>query len=488
MKNFTMKTFNDSYLYSNKVAQNANNPKSRNDKAIIDFIIKSHRVDKYNSAFRGVIEDIKRQPTSAVLLSVLMNDNVVLCIGESPLPRAFTVIDAYDSKSGGKPKVFVDVTGKIEFKDGYYVAKRNEIDKICALLLDAMVYLLYRYYPNNLMKSTIVLNATSCYVSMFAYILDYLRVIGYSQNKNKIAYIVALYFLKSHVGLELDDYTRSVAAKIAGATSAEAKAYDLYIESEDMFTNIGTFMPSLVNIFRLKGIDLATFVSRWMKSFGTGTEYGIELFTSFTNLVLNAYTGSYIVQQRQIEVACGSDTMIRFCSAIVKTGAECLGTRRISFENTDVHSVESEALAESMKLRETLTENDLMVKSFHDKAKAVSEAKNIISTCERTRLTEKLNKYAGNSIANGIAVAYEHSISLLNPEYDKAVYESGSLVDVAKVFKNQIDNKQRYQIESIIDRDINQLREIVRESEVSKETKSNISKTILEFMDVKKYL
>ena len=152
MKNFTMKTFNDSYLYSNKVAHNAENPKSKNDKAILDFILKSHRIEKHSDAFRGVIEDVKRVQASAVLLSVLMNDNVILCIGESPLPRAFTVIDAYDSKSGGRPKVFVDVTGKIDFRDGYYVARRNEIDKICTLLLDAMTYILYRYYPHNLFK------------------------------------------------------------------------------------------------------------------------------------------------------------------------------------------------------------------------------------------------------------------------------------------------------------------------------------------------
>ena len=487
MSNFTMKTFNDSYLYSNKVAQNSNNPKSRNDKAIIDFLIKAHRIDKYDNAFRGVIEDIKRQQTNSVLLSVLMNDNVILCIGESPLPRAFAVIDAYDSKSGGKPKVFIDVTGKIEFKDGYYIAKRNEIDKICALLLDAMTYLLYRYYPNNLMKSTVITNATSCYVSMFSYIMDYLRVIGYSQNKNKIAYIIGLYFLKSHCGMELDDYNRTIAAKVAGITINEAKAYDLYIESYDMFTNIGTFLPSLITIFRLKGIDLATFVSRWMKSFGTGTEYAIELFTSFTNLVLNAYTGSYIVQQRQIELACGSDSMIKFCTSVIRTGTDCLGSSRRFGEAATIHSRNTESLAESIKLKNSINERELYVKSFDNKEKALSEAKDIISTCEKALITDKINIYAGNSISKGISVAYEHCIGLLDPQYE-TVYENGTLEEVAKTFKNTVNDNQRYEIETVINRDINQLREIIREGELTKETKSNISKTILEFMNVKKYL
>lgn len=486
MKNFTMKTFNDSYLYSNKVAHNAENPKSKNDKAILDFIVKSHRIEKYDKAFSGVIEDIKRVQTSAVLLSVLMNDNVILCINESPLPRAFTVFDAYDSKSGGKPKVFIDVTGRIDYKDGYYVARRNEIDKICALLLDAMNYLLYRYYHNNLFKSTVVLNATACYVSMFAYILDYLRVIGYSQNKNKIAYVVGLYFLKSHIGLELDDYNKSIAAKVAGINAGEAKAYHLYIESEDMFTNIGTFLPALIQTFRLKGLDIPTFVSRWMKSFGTGSEYAIEVFTSFANLVMNAYTGCYMVAQRQIELACGSDTMTKFCSAIIRTGAECLNVKGYMRESKEVHSLFAKQLAESINLKNNLNENDLVVKSFNDKEKALNEAKDIICTCGMARITDKLNIYASNSIAKGISVAYEHCIGLVDPNYITE-YESGALTNISKAFKNKITDKQRYELETVINRDINQLREIVRESELSKETKSIISKTILEFIDIQKY-
>ena len=487
MKHFTMKTFNDSYLYTNKVNHNAENPKSKNDKAIIDFIIKSHRIEKYNDAFRGVMEDIKRQQTSSVLLSVLMNENVILCINESPLPVAFKVFDAYDSKSGSKPKVFIDVTGKIDFKDGYYVARRNEIDKICALLLDAMTYLLYRYYPNNLFKSTVVLNATSCYVSMFTYILDYLRVIGYSQNKNKIAYIVGLYFLKGHLGLELDDYNRSIAAKVAGLNSKESKAYDLYIESEDMFINIGTFLPALIQTFRLKGLDLPSFVARWMKSFGKGTEYAIEVFTSFANLVINAYTGCYIVQQRQIELACGSDAMTKFSTAIIRTGVECIATRAYTRESKEIHSKFAEELSESMKLKNSIDESKLVVKSFDDKEKALIEAKEIINICDKARISDKLNIYAGNSIANGISVAYEYCIGLIDPEYS-AVYEDGALTNVAKAFKNQITDKQRYQLETVINRDINQLREIVRECGADKETNSNISKTIVELMNIQHYL
>ncbi len=491
MKNFTMKTYNDSYLYSNKVANNGSNPKSKNDKAILDFITTCHRVDKTSDAFRGVIEDVKRQQTSAVLLSVLMNENVILCINDTPMPRAFYVFDAKDSKSGGRPKVFIDVTAKIDFKDGYYVARRNEIDKLCALLFDAMIYLLYRYYPNKLMNTTVVNNATACYVSMFTYIIDYLRIIGYSQNKTKIAYIIGLYFLKSHCGFELNDYTKSIAAKVAGITPRESKAYDLYIDSEDMFENIGTFLPALCQTFKLKQLDLPVFVQRWMKSFGTGTEYAIELFTDFACLVVNAYTGCYIVQQRQIEIACGSDAMIKFSNAVLRAGVDSFDMRAFMSESDlsmyEVHSRGAEDMAKAMNIKNSLDESKMMVNTFSDKEKALEEAKEIIKTCKEARIEDKIDKYAASSIANGVSAAYEYCISLITSD-EAPVYESGSLTNVSKAFKNQINDKQRYELETVINRDIDQLREIVREAGASKETNSKISKTILEFREIQQYM
>ena len=76
---------------------------------------------------------------------------------------------------------------------------------------------------------------------------------------------------------------------------------------------------------------------------------------------------------------------------------------------------------------------------------------------------------------------------MIDPSYS-TVYEAGALVNVAKAFKNQITDKQRYELETVINRDINQLREIVREAGVDKETNSAISKTILEFMNIQCYL
>jgi hypothetical protein len=488
-----MRTYNDSYLYSNKIANNSNS-QTRNDKAISDFIITSHRIDKNGNAFKGVIEDIKRQQTSSVLLNVLMSPAVVLCIGDTPLPRAFTVFDAKDPKNNKKNTVFIDVTGRIEYKDGYYVAKNNEVNKLCALLLDAMVYMLYRHSTNRLLSGNIVALGTVCYSSMFCYILDYLRIIGYSGNKSKIKYIVSLFFLKCHVGLDIDDpRTKEIAAKAAEISKESARAYDLLIDSEAMFDNIGTFVPALTQTFKLKGLDLPIFISRWMKSFGVGTEYATELFTDFAILVLNAYTGSYIVSQRQVETACGSDAMVKFSTAVIRIGADAFA-RSTYRENAgsfyDIHSKQTQELANDIKFRNHIDARTLYVKDFSSKQNAIDEATNIMDICRKARIDNK-SKYAIKSISNGIFKAYTECTNILDvnlKEKPDSIYEEGSLLEVSKIFKNTISDRDKYILNCLIDRDVNHMRELVRESNTSKENSSKVSKTILELMEVKQYI
>lgn len=489
MKAYTSKTYVNSYLYNNKITNNAPaNPGTLNDSAISSFIIKSTRIDKNSDAFKGVIEDVKRQQTSAVLLSVLMHPLVELCIGDAPLPRAFTVFGARDQKDDKKYKVFIDVTGKIEYRDGYYIAKRNEIDKLCALLLDSLVYLLYKFYPTSLFNnSALKLESTECFVSMFTYILDYLRVIGYSNNKKKISYVVGLYYLNGVIGCDLDDYNKSIAAKVAGINPAESKAYDLYVDSEEIFTNIGTFIPALANIFKLKGLDLPTFIYRWSRSFGTGTEYGTELYTSFLCMVLNAYMGCYIVQQRQIETACGSNSLLKLATTFIKIGSTNLKSSNYVKEVANVVSNNSKELADTLSLKESILETGLQIKSFTDKDEVVKEAKDIIDKCNKARLEDRLSIYAENSISRGIALAYYQCINNIRGT-DENVYSTGSLTEAAKVFKNTLDNRQKDRMCINIDRDVTHLSELVRESSMDKDARKFVNSVIIELRDLKRLI
>lgn len=493
MSGFTMKTYKDSYLYKVKLSKrDQDNPEKRNNQAIMDFIIKSHRIeDKKSDPFRGIVEQVKVQQTSSVLYTVLMRDDVKICINQYEMPRAFKVFDAKDPSNNRQPAVFIDATGIIELRSGYYVCKK--IDVLCAYLFDALVYLLYRHYPQKLVNnSSVVNNALECYVSMFHNNIEYMGIPGYSTNRKKIAYMAGLFFLVNMMSKPLDNYNKSLAGKVAGLTPAEIKAYDLYL-NDISFDDINEFITSISKTYNLKGLTLEVFISKWMYYYGTGTHYAAELLTSFLCLVVNAYTGSYIVGQRQVERSCG-DMMIKLANSIIKAGVESFNTARgfmteSQLAELEVHSKNTRELAEAMKLFAKADQSKIVVESaeFESVETVKEKVKDIVEFCEAARCENKINKYAENCIANGISRAYSSCVSVLRG--GEPLYEAGALEACVKGFKNlNLTGKQRFYIESTINRDIEVLREACRESEVDKEKKSIVSKTILEFMELKKYI
>ena len=178
MSGFDKKTYSDSYLY-NKEA-------NKHNQNLTEYILKADRIDKNSQAFGSIIDNVKRQQNSSILFSVLMNRDVIICINTVELPRAFKVFEAKDIKNniGGnsnETKVFIDVTGLIVFKDGYYICKK--IDVLITYIFDALVYLLYSKSGTKMVNnSSITISSTECFVSMVDYILDYLRIIGFSNN------------------------------------------------------------------------------------------------------------------------------------------------------------------------------------------------------------------------------------------------------------------------------------------------------------------
>ena len=92
---FEIKTYKDSYLYNNKITKANQAGGSKNNAVLKDFIMNAHRVeDNQAESFRGILEDVKRQQMSSVLYTVLLLDNVQICINKSELPRAFKVFVA----------------------------------------------------------------------------------------------------------------------------------------------------------------------------------------------------------------------------------------------------------------------------------------------------------------------------------------------------------------------------------------------------------
>ena len=67
VNSYKLKTYADSYLFNNKIGRSeGENVADKSMKALKDYIIKATRIDKKSDAFRGIIEEVKRQQRSSI--------------------------------------------------------------------------------------------------------------------------------------------------------------------------------------------------------------------------------------------------------------------------------------------------------------------------------------------------------------------------------------------------------------------------------------
>ena len=318
IKMYSTKNHASSYIY-NKAAQEY-------DKSLINTLLVANRIDKRSNQFAPIIDEVKRRQISPVLLDVLMRKNVVLLMCNKSLPAAFSVFTAKDVRDEKKEmKVFIDFTPVVSYKDGFYYA--TNINALIAFLVNAMVNLIYYTEPKRfLSNSNLTLYGTNCFANMFCYILDYLRVSGYAENSEKILYLVSLYYQTSVLLKPLTDSSKNVAMKISQLTPQEAHACDFLYDEEVDFKNIDNFVRKITELFKLKGFGLDVLVEKWLYLFGNGTQFGLELFPSFVSMITNAYTGSYLNQQKQIEKCLGKNLLNNFSFEILKIGKDSIRT------------------------------------------------------------------------------------------------------------------------------------------------------------------
>ena len=308
-----VKSYANSYLYTRV---------PNYEKNILEFVMKAERINKSNEAFFGIIEDTKRRQTSAVLSRVLAREDVIICIYSKPLPSSFKVFACKDVKTDGKVKVFIDCTGLITMKNGFFNC--SKIDVFCTYLLNAMTTLVYHQENLKIVtNSTITMSGTECFVALATHIFDYLRLNGYSENRAKIAYIFAMYFQVGILGLNRDSTsTMNLAAKVAGIQMRDINAMEIYYHDEDLI-NIDTVLKCITDTFKTKGMSTDVFIDKWTWFYGTGTHFGTELFTAFAAIITDAYCGSYVNNQKTIEKCCGR-SMVSFTTALLRVGSDVL--------------------------------------------------------------------------------------------------------------------------------------------------------------------
>jgi hypothetical protein len=308
MDNMPIKNYSNTYLYS----------QGNYEKKIFEFIMRGEQINKEDSSFDDIRYEVKKRQVASCLIKVLDSKNVILLRANEAMPRAFKVFAAKDIKAGETAglKIFIDVTEIIKFTNGRYSYNHNDIDVLVSYLLSALNHIIYYSDPKRiLMNASIIDSGANAFTNLFYYILDYMRISGALNMKEKCAYLTTLYYQINILGKELDDTTRGRALKISQLSDREAQIIDIQLDKDSM-TNIKFFIANISKIFKFDKLTLEAFMDKWVYLYGTGTQFALELYPAFSTMITNAYVGAYLNNQKSIENKAGR-YMVEFTKTLI---------------------------------------------------------------------------------------------------------------------------------------------------------------------------
>lgn len=314
MEKIIPKDYSDTYLYS--MSPNL-------EKKIFEFIMKAEPIDKDTESFSDLRGDLKRRQVTNSLIKVIDSKNIILMLGNDPLPKAFKVFCATDVKYDNKKKVFVDCSEIIKFQDGMY--KCRDIDILVAYMISAMNNRIYYADPKRVvMNDRIIRTGAETFSSLFTHVVDYLNKISVvPATKAKCVYLSALYYISNILGKEVDDRTKSICRKISKISEREEDVLFIQLDKE-WNLNIKFFVQELSKILRLNKMTLEVFVEKWIFLYGTGTHFALELYPAFASMITDAYVGCYINNQKTIEKIVDRN-LVQFSQAVFDIGANVIG-------------------------------------------------------------------------------------------------------------------------------------------------------------------
>lgn len=315
------KTYAGTYLY---------NQYNEYERKIFEFIMKGTEIDKDTDAFDDIKYEIKKRQISNSLVNVLNSKDVILVSNpDEPLPKSFKVICAKDlkGKNHNKKKVFIDVSNIIKKDEntGRYLCSRQDIDTLISYLVSAMHTMIYYTDENRIINnSKIISTGAQAFSSLLTNTIDYVCKISTMPSlKSKCIYMCVLYYIGNILGKDYNsDSSRKIAKKISGISDREASVVDVQLERNTMM-NIKFFVEALSSVLHLTKLTLDVIVERWMTMYGTGTVFGLEMFTDFANMLTNCYVGAYLNNQKMIEKVAGT-SMIEFTKVLLSIGSESI--------------------------------------------------------------------------------------------------------------------------------------------------------------------
>lgn len=310
------KFLGDTYLYKKY---------DKYEQEIFKFIMEAEIIDTSLDYFEDVMIDIKRRKISDSLTELVKKKSVCLMIGNKPLPSPLKVFIAKDIRNHTNQRLlYIDCTNLLINNTGTYQCDSPDI--LIAHLVNAQTQLIY--YTDSkrlLMNSNVIKETTTCFSTLFTHIIDYIGKISTVPSvRNKCLYLTSMYCLVHLLEREDDNSaTRAYARSIAGISEREEEMIraQLPADSYDGLPQIIDTIGEVLNIRDKISIDLIC--EKWMYIYGTGTIFGLELFTSFAAMITNAYTGCYLNNQVTIEKLTGNH-MVLLTKKLLEIGGDSI--------------------------------------------------------------------------------------------------------------------------------------------------------------------
>lgn len=276
-------------------------------KIMADAILHAKRIDRNTTEFaEDVGLEIKRSKAPVYLLKILTSKNTHLIQPENPLPKPIRVFAAKDLKGSKKINAFIDISNIIsEANNNRYKVNTSVL---IAYLLSAKHNMMYYGIPGAFSnKSQLVLLETRAFAKLFTHVIDYLGNISIiAENREKMMYLSAEYFLYNHLKLTDEDRVHEIAMRVADINESQQNIFNIVSEGKDLKTLPG-FVDTIKEIFKMNKLTLSVVIEKWMFLYGAATVLSLEFLPSFLTMITDAYSGVYLNNQKSIEKILAKD-------------------------------------------------------------------------------------------------------------------------------------------------------------------------------------
>lgn len=315
--NGTVKDYSDAFLYR----------KGAYEKELFAFMMHCKFLDSSSQVIQDILFDLKRQRSFAYLTKILQSPNTRLCISDKPLARAFKSFVAKDVRGTDKNKkvLWIDLSGVVVPDGNGYKYRAGDLGIITSYLLAGMVAMVYHKATNKILNSSsLTKDGDVCFSSLVHYIIDYLRLSGDAEMRSKIIYFSCMYYEANILNKGVTESGINRALQVSGLSENASKLIDITLESvKDPYKDISTFVQGLAAITKASTLTLDVFIDKWMYHIGVGTQFGLEVFPAFANIMIYAYVGAYLNHQKTIEKVVGR-SMVDFVQDVCAIGSELI--------------------------------------------------------------------------------------------------------------------------------------------------------------------